>query len=104
MKLTDKERIVLSEILDGSLFNTDRIDISKDWESQELEDSSCYWSIADAETYGKGMNSKATGAIFGSLMRKGLIGLVADRDMDGKHMSWIVIERREFDAIKIVLG
>ena len=89
--VSEKEEKVLRAIIAGSNFNFDSLDISKNWEEQNLEDPEAFWAFADVNDYGCGMTKGQTRGIFGSLSKKNLIGLSEGEGGDGKSFTWIVI-------------
>lgn len=94
-KVTEKEEMVLREILSGSNFNGDVVDITKSWEEQRFEDPHAFWAFADVKDYGCGMGKQAVRGVFGSLMKKGLIDMMDDEDVE-----WIIINKKCFDKIR----
>ena len=96
--LTEKEEMVLREIIKMSNFNFCHLDLSKTWDDQILEGDS-YDAFADIEDYGCGLSKPACRGVFGSLAKKGLIKIRNDRRND-----WIVIEEKEFNRIKAVFN
>lgn len=98
--LTANEKMVLDKIMAKSNFNGDRIDITKGWEHQYLEDPEKYWGFADVNDFGCGLSRQATRAIFGSLCKKGLIHIWKD---DDENFSWLTIDEENFENIKQVV-
>lgn len=97
-KLTEKEENVLKAIIAESNFNFNKLDLSKSWEEQRLEDEDHFWAFADVNDYGCGLSKKACAGVFGSLAKKHLIEL---NDDDGTN--WIIISEEHFNNIKAVL-
>lgn len=103
--VSEKEEKVLRSIISGSNFNADKIDITKSWEEQSLEDPDNFWAFADVKDYGCGMTKGQTRGVFGSLSKKNLIGLMEDEGGWGQPpVTWIVINEENFNNIKKVLG
>lgn len=98
--LTANEKMVLDKIMARSNFNCDTIDITKEWKEQELEDPEQYWGFATVKDFGCGLSKQATRAIFGSLVKKGLIHVW---DEDGEKFSWLTIDEECFEKIKQVV-
>ena len=98
MTLTEKEKMVLAAIISESDFNFNHLDITKEWEEQNLENGESYWCFASVKDYGCGMEKQAARGVFGSLHKKGLI------DFDDSYgTDWIVIYEENFRRIKEVL-
>ena len=96
--LTIKEKMVMDKILKSSNFNGCEIDLDKRWEEQNLEGCT-YWAFADVRDYGCGMAKQAVRGIFGSLVKKGLIQMCDDEDVD-----WIAIDEADFRNILKAYG
>lgn len=94
--LTEKEKMVMDEIMRGSNFNGCKIDLSKEWGEQSLECGE-YWAFADVRDYGCGMEKQAVRGIFGSLDKKGMIDIWED---DEDRTVWIHIAEKHFNKIR----
>lgn len=98
-RLTEKEEMVLRAIIAKSNFNFNKLDITKSWEEQRLEDPDNFWAFADVKDYGCGMDKQATRGVFGSLVKKGCMSI---SDNDG--CTWIGIDEEEFGRIREYLA
>lgn len=94
--LTEKEKLVLGRILAESDFNGDRIDITKTWGEQFLEDEEMYQSFVTHRRYGYDMEKQAFRGIIGSLAKKNLIEVWYDED---DRIPWIFIREKHFNNI-----
>lgn len=103
-EITEKEEKVLRAIISESNFNCCKLDLTKSWEEQRLEDPDAFWAFADVKDYGCGMTKGQTRGIFGSLSKKNLIELSEDEGGDGKPFTWIIIREDNFNNIKKVLN
>lgn len=101
IELTEKEEMVLRKICDSSLFNSDRVDLTKSIEDQNWEDRCSYYSFAETKPYGCGLSHQATRAVFGSLKKKGLIDIWNEEgDFSYPEVTWLTIGRKEFGNIQ----
>ena len=101
IKLTFQEATLLKYLMKGSAFNSDQIDLTKSWEEQKLENGDAYYDIVDLDAYNKaiGANSGAN-AVISNLKKLGIIDLFDDDASDGSPMTWLIIEKENFELIK----
>ena len=101
IKLTVQEATLLKYLMKGSAFNSDKLDLTKPWEEQELENGDAYYDVVDLDAYNKaiGANSEAN-AVISNLKKLGIIDLFDDDASDGSPMTWLIIEKENFELIK----
>lgn len=101
IKLTFQEATLLKYLMNGSAFNSDQIDLTKSWEEQKLENGDAYYDVVDLDAYNKaiGANSGAN-AVISNLKKLGIIDLFDDDASDGSPMTWLIIEKENFELIK----
>lgn len=101
--ITEKEEKVLRAIIAESNFNFNKVDLTKSWDEQVFE-SGYFEAFADTRDYGCGLSKQASRGVFGNLSKKGLITLSEDENGDGSPLTWIIINEKNFNNIKKVLG
>lgn len=103
IKLTAQEATLLKYLMNGSAFNSDQIDLTKSWEEQKLENGDAYYDIVDLDAYNKAMGIKeGANAVLSHLKELGVIDLFDDDAPDGSPMTWLIIEKENFDLIKTI--
>lgn len=103
IKLTAQEATLLKYLMNGSAFNSDQIDLTKSWEEQKLENGDAYYDIVDLDAYNKAMSIKeGANAVLSHLKELGVIDLFDDDAPDGSPMTWLIIEKENFDLIKTI--
>lgn len=101
--ITEKEEKVLRAIIAESNFNFNKVDLTKSWDEQVFE-SGYFEAFADTRDYGCGLSKQAARGVFGNLSKKGLITLSEDENGDGRPLTWIIINEKNFNNIKKVIG
>ena len=103
IKLTAQEATLLKYLMNGSAFNSDQIDLTKSWEEQKLENGDAYYDIVDLDAYNEAMCIKeGANAVLSHLKELGVIDLFDDDAPDGSPMTWLIIEKENFDLIKTI--
>ena len=101
IKLTVQEATLLKYLMNGSAFNSDQIDLTKSWEEQKLENGDAYYDIVDLDAYNKAMSIiEGANAVLSHLKGLGVIDLFDDDASDGSPMTWLIIEKENFELIK----
>ena len=101
IELTVQEATLLKYLMKGSAFNSDQIDLTKSWEEQKLENGDAYYDIVDLDAYNKAMSVKeGANAVLSHLKELGVIDLFDDDASDGSPMTWLIIEKENFELIK----
>lgn len=102
INLTDNEKILVQYATCLSDFNGDKLDFSKNWEEQRLENEDYFFDIVDVKCYAKHLKLSVnqTKGVLGSLAKKDLVTLADDIDGDDKPMTWLRVYEDNFNKIK----
>lgn len=101
IKLTVQEATLLKYLMKGSAFNSDKLDLTKSWEEQELENGDAYYDIVDLDAYNEAISANSgANAVISNLKKLGIIDLFDDDAPDGSPMTWLIIEKENFELIK----
>ncbi len=105
--ITEKEKQFLEmTVFQPSNFNFDKLDFTKTWEEQKLEDGTTWWSFGEAKDYDWKGSGKVWSGLCSSLEKKGLISTMEDEESvpPFKTFIWLAINEKQFNNIKQEFG